>query len=532
MPKTIKKIKQKGRASIKKLRKAKYSLRKIGGTPTDNKSNKISSKNITGGSVLGVGGFGIVTANPAIAVDNGYESDTEYDPNNYVSKLFLDDNSNNTIQSFQNSLSILEKSVQQPTPIDNSAKYFKDLDGNVIAEYGKYLALPKRWIGKDSLGNYFSSYLGFTTGISDDSDSQFSKNEYWKKGANNYSYYKKLIKTNFWQAQYEKAKHDLLDEVSNENIKSIDDIIVMLVRFGNVVAGVSKLHSKDIVHLDIKPDNILVFETGKNIEYKLSDLDDITQLQDILGDQTKFPNKVLAGWAYMYYPTTSLLLCNLFKLSILEPYTQYCKWSNICPNSANSDNSTNSEINKTHINIIKQILDTAKTVITATCEASERQSYLGLLSIFSMHKIGFDILSKEPHELLELFCPKTSSINDTNSAMEYLDKRNTDVDNMLNEPQIKPAEKLNILLKYVDVYGIGISLLSIVFSAISYVLPHSTATPDKKRIQEIIRLVMAFLTKILTTEYFEQEIYSKNLSELYKSEITDKLTLIHLNGVN
>lgn len=81
------------------------------------------------------------------------------------------------------------------------------------------------------------------------------------------------------------AKGNLMDFFIKKHEYKLDNKEKIRKLFGDLTAGVSQLHEMGLVHGDIKPENILVYQTKKgDLKYKLTDFDGVLSVENYEGN--------------------------------------------------------------------------------------------------------------------------------------------------------------------------------------------------------------------------------------------------------
>lgn len=209
---------------------------------------KKSRKQMTrGGKVYGKGTFGIVLGNPRIpCVDETY--DVVKDKNEVSKILFNDDEIDNVKNTFQ----LLKSSFTE----------------DEIANLGKYFVLPTKLcdINKADMNIHKDVY-----------------NSAWRNDENLTVYNNQVIS--------EKGTRDLSTELAS--ISTVDETNDFLKGLSNIITGLRLIHSKDIIHGDLKLANALL--VNGPTDFRIIDIDELRKV----GDPANFDSSFFS-YNYMY----------------------------------------------------------------------------------------------------------------------------------------------------------------------------------------------------------------------------------------
>jgi hypothetical protein len=448
-----------------------------------------TKNNIIGGTVYGSGSFGVVTGDPpapnkhnempptnkskrTLGKTRNLSRKTLKNNDKYVSKLFFNESNINDVL---NTVNLLTEVC--------SGKDYKKI-------FGPYLVLPHEFTKHKLVTEIDTAeYLGPV----------FQSDKYWSKMngvVDNESRTKLQQATK--QVWYPKATGG---DLGHLQINNYTEFVNCLHYFKNIVKGVQVLHNKKIVHHDLKPLNILIQKNNKNTPYyKISDLDTLKKLDDFTIDniEKQHVDRLLTTWGYEYFPTCITLLISILK---------------------SRDNTIKSDDSNYVIRDgfkVKFNVDSGKRVgkdteaLVARFKNILPSSQYGIPTITDINRNKYGVTKINDYELTD------ASGNISNGKFTLLTQLNGQIARLLNNPEanLSLIDKRNILLKYVDIYSIGRSLLELLNNYIT----NSTEVFDDKMKQHI-ESIMDFLYYTLTYTYFEDQYYSKDILELYEQQV-------------
>jgi serine/threonine protein kinase len=105
-----------------------------------------------------------------------------------------------------------------------------------------------------------------------------------------------------WHYLMERGTADLDTEL--RAVKSVNQLKHFLKAFGNIINGLTALHSAGLAHTDIKLTNMIVSWDGR---YKLIDLDELSNINVIPSNKYQF-EKIYNNVYYPYYPVVGVFL--------------------------------------------------------------------------------------------------------------------------------------------------------------------------------------------------------------------------------
>jgi serine/threonine protein kinase len=228
-----------------------------------NKSKKRGKNTLRGGKVFGRGTYGIVLGEPRIPCDTEEFIRDRIDSKQEVSKLFFNEEE---VKNVVSTLELLNKAFTKDE--------LKDLN--------KYFILPKNLckLNKASMKAHKSVY-----------------NDAWREWTD--------LSKHTVQTTSDQGKHDLYSELSSLTTK--DDIIGFLKKLRRIVEGLEKIHSKNIIHGDLKLRNTMVDLNGN---FKIIDVDELRDVEKLNFDASFFYNK----HSYAIWPTlANMFLINYYK---------------------------------------------------------------------------------------------------------------------------------------------------------------------------------------------------------------------------
>ncbi len=464
---------------------------------TRRRTRKFVTKNrqIIGGTVYGVGSFGAVTGDPPVPYKKTFEQtgksiksvSTKINStlrktlknNKYVSKIFFDES---TTTDVINSIGLLE-SV--------SGKNYKKV-------FNPYLVLPVEYHNHKLVAEIDQTeYLS----------PAFQSDKYWSRldGTIDEDSRSKLSNATK-QVWYPKAAGDL----EHLKLTTYTEFVNFLHNFRNIVKGIQVLHDTGIVHHDLKPLNILTFKSdNSNSLYKISDLDTLKKLDDFTSDNIKKEHitRLFNTWGYEYFPTCITLLTAIFKSVD----------NNIDPVYSNSTihDGFNVEFNKqASVRVGKETNDLLQHLTKILPPSS-----FSINAIIDIQRNKYGAAKPTDSELAD------ESGNISTSKFKLLTQFNSRIASLLNSatPSLSIIDKRNILLKYVDVYSLGRSILEMLEQ---YITKSSEIFNDKMK--QHIDSIIDFLYSILTYAYFEDEIYKKDILSLYEEHVIYNTQLVSI----
>ena len=450
---------------------------------------RFSTKNkIIGGTVYGSGSFSIVTGDPPVPNKQNEKLSTN------KSKKTFGKSSNSSRKTLKNNDKYVSKIFFNESNINdvlNTINLLAEVSGKDYKKiFGPYLVLPHEFTKHKLVADIDTTeYLGPV----------FQSDKYWSKmdGTLDNESRTRLRKATK-QVWYPKATGGDLDHLQ---INNYTEFVNCLHYFKNIVKGVQVLHNKGIVHHDLKPLNILIQKNNKNTSYyKISDLDTLKKLDDFTIDniEKEHVNRLLNTWGYKYFPTCITLLISVLK---------------------SSDNTIKSVDSNYVIRDGFDItfnIDSGKNVGIETAALVTRfknilpTSQYGIPTITDINRNKYGVTKINDYELTD------ASGNISNDKFTLLTQLNDQIARLLNNPKanLSIIDKRNILLKYVDIYSIGRSILDVLAK---YITNSAEVFDDK--IKQHIESIMDFLYYILTYTYFEDEYYNKDILGLYEQYV-------------
>ena len=239
------------------------------------------SRKTRGGKVFGKGTYGIVFGKPRIPCDTEEFIRDRIESKQEVSKLFFDENE--------------AKHVVATLELLNNA-FTKD----ELKDLNKYFILPENLckLNKKEMKTHASVY-----------------NAAWREGTD-------LRKHNI-QTTSDEGKHDLQTELLRATTK--DEIITLLKKMRRIIEGIDMIHSKNIIHGDLKLQNTMVDLQGN---FKIIDVDELRDVEKLNFDAAFFYNNhSYAIWPTLanmflinYYPTKYATNDEFIRTTIVAPF--------------------------------------------------------------------------------------------------------------------------------------------------------------------------------------------------------------------
>jgi serine/threonine protein kinase len=232
---------------------------------TKNHKKQRKSRKLRGGKVFGRGTYGVVLGEPRIPCNDEEFARDRIESKQEVSKLFFNEsNAADVVKT----LELL------------STKFEK----NELKDLNKYFILPENLckLNKDEMRKHKSVY-----------------NDAWREGTD---FSKHTI-----QAISDQGKHDLQAELTKITTKV--GVIEYLKKLRNIIEGLDQIHSKNIIHGDLKLQNTMVDLKGK---FKIIDVDELRDVEKLNFDASFFYN----NHSYAIWPTiAAMFLINYYKIA-------------------------------------------------------------------------------------------------------------------------------------------------------------------------------------------------------------------------
>jgi serine/threonine protein kinase len=320
-----------------------------------------SRRRLRGGKVFGRGTYGIVLGEPRIPCDNEEFVRDRIESKQEVTKLFFNESN---VKNVVNTLELLNKAFTK--------EELKDLN--------KYFILPENLckLNKKEMKTHESVY-----------------NDAWREGTD--------FKKHTIQTTSDQGKHDLHTELIRITTKG--EIIDFLKKLQRIIEGIEKIHSKHIIHGDLKLQNIMVDLQGN---FKIIDVDELRDVEKLNFDSAFFYD----NHSYAIWPTLSnMFLVNYYKIKY----------------------ASNEEF-------IAKTIGTMFNIQSSEYFHTEHDNTLSLIVRPEFSKTMLE--EKDP----------TNYIANSDEILKILVKKYGE----------KPSEHLATMYKFVDRYSFGIILLSVI----------------------------------------------------------------------
>lgn len=234
--------------------------------PKKHKTNKrnYKSRRLKGGKVFGQGTYGIVIGEPRIPCDDEDFIGNRIESKQEVTKLFFNEKN---VKNIVATLELLHKSFSK----------------NELKELNNYFILPENLckVNKKEMNKHKSVY-----------------NDAWREG-NDLSKY-------VMQTTFDQGKHNLHTELLKLSNK--DEVITFLKKLRRIIEGIEKIHSKNIIHGDLKLENVMVDLKGN---FKIIDVDELRDIKSLTFDAAFFYD----NHSYAIWPTlVNMFLINYHKI--------------------------------------------------------------------------------------------------------------------------------------------------------------------------------------------------------------------------
>jgi len=239
------------------------------------------SRKTRGGKVFGKGTYGIVLGKPRIPCDTEEFIRDRIESKQEVSKLFFDENE--------------AKHVVATLELLNNA-FTKD----ELKDLNKYFILPENLckLNKKEMKTHASVY-----------------NAAWREGTD--------LSKHKIQTTSDEGKYDLQTELLGATTK--DEIIALLKKMRRIIEGIDMIHSKNIIHGDLKLQNTMVDLQGN---FKIIDVDELRDVEKLNFDAAFFYNNhSYAIWPTLanmflinYYPTKYTSNDEFIRTTIVAPF--------------------------------------------------------------------------------------------------------------------------------------------------------------------------------------------------------------------
>jgi serine/threonine protein kinase len=319
-----------------------------------------SRRRLKGGKVFGRGTYGIVIGEPRVPCDNEEFIRDRIESKQEVTKLFFNESS---IKNVVDTLELLNKAFTKDE--------LKDLN--------KYFILPENLckLNKKEMTAHASVY-----------------SDVWREGTD--------FSKHTMQTTSDQGKRDLESELMSLSTK--DGIIQFLKKLRRIIEGIEKIHTKHIIHGDLKLQNAIVDLNGN---FKIIDVDELRDIEKLNFDASFFYN----NHSYSIWPTVAnMFLINYYKIAY----------------------ASNDEF----------ISKTSGTLFNIQSSELFSTQYDRTLSLISRPEFSETIIvEKDPTNY--------TSISD--DILNILVKKYGE----------KPSEHLNAIYTFIDRYGFGIILLSV-----------------------------------------------------------------------
>ena len=457
---------------------------------------------IKGGAVSGVGTFGVVVSKPAIPVyiprntqrPNTQRPNTQR-PNTPRPNTTLFSRLKTTIKSkLSKNNKLVSKLFFDEQEIEKAIKsieFLKEAAGSetIEAVFGKYLFLPYKQIdGRYVADINISEYLG----------PKFQNERYWRNvnPRNTGDYVSKTalrdsLKGATQQIQYLNATCGSLDDLE---IGTFKDFNKFLVKFKNIVNGITLLHSKELVHHDLKPANILCKTIMQKRYYLISDLDTICpvdkfNINELHSNNNFNISRLLENWTYDYWPSCITLLnsCLMAKKDIISDNASiYYSILYINTKLLQPDN----YISKCH-NTFKYLIQGIRKIIP---DSTIIQGYLN--EIFK-YRYGSDTIDEDIMDTINGILLKKNK--------DALVANNKQIADLISNRGLSINEIRNILLKYVDIYSLCMSIINMVNNFLDKSIPRNLEMGAI--ISQFFNKLFLFLSICMTNQYFKMQIF-------------------------
>lgn len=321
------------------------------------KSKKIRS--VRGGKVFGRGTYGIVLGEPRIPCDTEDFVKDRIESKQEVSKLFFNEED---VKNVVSTLELLKKSFTK----------------NELKDLNEYFILPENLckLNKSSMKKHKSIY-----------------NDAWREGSD--------LSKHTIQTTSDQGKHDLSTELASITTK--DEIIEFLKKLRRIIEGIEKIHSKNIIHGDLKLQNAMVDLAGN---FKTIDVDELKDIDNLTFDSAFFYD----NHSYAIWPT----LANMFLINYYK--TQY---------------SSNDEY----------IMKTKLSPFNTSSSSIFHTQYDHTLSLISRPNFSETLLNEKNPENYKTISDKILKI-------------------LVKKYGEKPKEHLKAIYTFIDRYSFGMMLLS------------------------------------------------------------------------
>lgn len=223
-----------------------------------------SRRQLRGGKVFGRGTYGIILGEPRMPCENEEFIRDSIESKQEVTKLFFNENE---VKNVVSTLELLNKSFSK----------------DELKNLNKYFILPENLckINKKEIKQLHSIY-----------------NDEWREGND-------LSKYNI-QITFDQGKHNLHKELMSLSNKG--EVITFLKKLTRIIEGIYMIHSKNIIHGDLKLENTIVDLKGN---FKIIDVDELRDIETLSFDADFF----YENHSYSIWPTlVNIFLINYYKI--------------------------------------------------------------------------------------------------------------------------------------------------------------------------------------------------------------------------
>ena len=488
--------------------------------PRKNKVNATRTlKKLRGGLVYGSGTFGAILGDPSVPFKLPRLLGSK--------KSQTNESRSKTLHSkTQQSKTLHSKKQLNPAKI-NPRNYVSKLfyDPDDIEDVNKVMELLKNAVGS-KVTQVFDRYLllpinipllGYELNIDKDmySTDKFQSDKYWtmlRDGKVDTKSRENLRDANT-QVLYPKA----LSDMSEVKLSNHAEFIMFLEKFRNVVAGIQVLHKHGLVHHDLKPPNTLVLGSKTDIRkqhYKISDLDSMQNVNNFTNESEDQVSRLFNNWGYDYFPTCSTLIAST--LAAKSSGTSRAQINGAVANTwishgmeRNKEDPYTNTFNQNSSTYIQKDMQVFIRHIKRVLpdKASELSSIL-----LDINRSKFGTIQLDDDNLSDggagFNAPKYKVLTDINSKIAGI---------LNSDRNLSLDDKHNILVKYVDIYSLGQSLLEMTKNYIT--AAHGVF--DEAAAHKIID-VFDFAFNLLTNAYFDQEIYNNDILSVYDESVLGK----------
>jgi hypothetical protein len=454
-----------------------------------NKSNNYAISRahvLTGGKILGEGGNNRIMSDPRLPSVNENIGSVFINLKNWLKKA------SSEVSKLSLYKEMTSYEIMQPYELIKSTIIGKKNITELLKKVNNYFALPTEFneFVLKSKPIFVEFDIEF---ITSPAGRKIYNEDYFKLGdVNKYN----LIVGSRIQTDhhiiFDKAVGDLNTYYLNiKNVVTLNNYFTEL--NDSVLKGIKYLHYNGLAHFDLKPDNILVFASGNSVQFKISDFDLLSDIQERITNPEQYISKHILNHFYLYYPAIMYIFSYTNKNNIhdttvnttgLEPATVSAHLNVMAKNLNSSDRE------KENINVYYSL----SNKINMLCEANHLNSEHVTRMIRNMADMKFGTLSDEDY--------KYGIISGDNYYLGIIDAQFKMLYRKYNnDGHIIKESYYTFVAQFVDVYSFCVILFKLVGKFIDELI--SMQIPLTNFDLRIIDKIISFIEKYQTIETYE-----------------------------